>query len=345
MSALGKIWEWMRTHWVDVTLPPAVFLLAAGVYRQVQWARVGVRYSNWEKHYQAAAEAGKQQDRDKAFEELRAASEAAPDDAKVHSELAKAYRALGKPLLAAHHTERAFRLDPPGHDQFISLLTIYCDLGKFDDAERLLREEVKSRFPESAEAYYYEGLIHLYSGKRDDGIRQALDSFTESLRLNPKHFKAKYRYAESLSSLGRVDEAERAYRELLEVAPSNLGALSGLANVLRDQGRLDEARSVLEDLERQGDLFEQIKYLEIQRRLKKATVEELRELGELYLTLNQPGRAQGPIAEYTVLVPTDPWGHRRLAEIYRQFNRPEFSESEDKLAAALESIAVGGESK
>ena len=56
------------------------------------------------------------------------------------------------------------------------------------------------------------------------------------------------RHGDDLAGKGRFPEAERAYREVLRIAPGDAGALESLALVLEKQGREQEA---LEYRERQ----------------------------------------------------------------------------------------------
>lgn len=333
------MWRWVRGHWIDLLAPPAALLLAAGIYRQVEWVRSGSRYAGWEAHYEAAASAGRKRERKTALAELAKAAEVAPDDAQIHVELATAYRAIGEPYKSAKHTEKAYRLAPPTHDECVRLVSSYFDLSKIEDAERVLREQLQTRWPDSADGHYYEGLIRLFRAEGNKDVASAVESFQECLKRNPQHHRAQYQLGQSLTRLGKLDEAEAVYRRLLKTAPYNTAVLHSLANVLRRKGNMKDLQPILDQVQSLGDLGEQVRHLEVQRGLNRATTEQLLELGEAYLALKQPAKAEIPIAEYTTKVPLDHHGHRRLAEVYRELNRPEFAESEEKLAAALEAAS------
>ena len=38
-SMASKSWSWIRRHWLDLMVPPAIFLLCAGITRQMLWVR------------------------------------------------------------------------------------------------------------------------------------------------------------------------------------------------------------------------------------------------------------------------------------------------------------------
>jgi len=339
MRRIGDAWGWVRRHPVDLLLPPAAFLLAAGVAWQVQWTRHGLRYARTEERFQAALQARQKGNRDTAVKELLAAAAAAPDDAQLLLRLAVGLQSVGQPARAAPLIERGVRLKPPRLDIYAGLVRTYCDLGQYEDAERVLRQDVFPRWPASAEAAYYAGLIHLYREKGDSGLRQAANSFERCLRRNPRHADARYRYAVCLSRLGRSIEAERAFKEVLRIAPTHAGSYQGLAGVLRKQGRVADAKQALAEFKRLDDAGRRVQYLETQRALKQARTQQMLELGELYVTLNQPARAEAPLAEYVLREPTDPRGHRTLAAMYRGLKAPVNARSEEQLAAALASRA------
>jgi tetratricopeptide (TPR) repeat protein len=339
MRRIGDAWAWVRRHPVDLLLPPAAFLLAAGVAWQVQWTRHGLRYARTEERFQAALQARQKGNRDTAVKELLAAAAAAPDDAQILLRLAVGLQSVGQPARAAPLIERAVRLKPPKLDTYAGLVRTYCDLGQYQDAERVLRQDVFPRWPASAEAAYYAGLIHLYREKGDSGPRQAANSFERCLRRNPRHVDARYRYALCLSRLGRPVEAERAFKEVLRIAPTHAGSYQGLAGVLLKHGRVAEAKQALAEFKRLDDSGRRVGYLETRRALKQARTQEMLELGQLYLALDQPARAEAPLAEYVLREPTDPRGHRKLAAMYRGLKAPVNARSEERLAAALASQA------
>src|SRR5215831_5010549 len=112
-GAAGTAWGWVRRHWLELLLPPAVFLLGAGITRHFLWVREEQRYARSGQHYQAYAQAVEKGDADRALQELNAAAREAPDNAGAHLQLAHAFRHLQQPLLALQQQERGLHLSAP----------------------------------------------------------------------------------------------------------------------------------------------------------------------------------------------------------------------------------------
>lgn len=53
------------------------------------------------------------------------------------------------------------------------------------------------------------------------------------------------RYGECLGSLGKLEESVRAYRHVVDLAPSHVSARMVLSGLLQQLGRSDEALSIL----------------------------------------------------------------------------------------------------
>src|SRR5204863_528689 len=194
-GAGSMAWDWVRRHWLELLLPPAIFLLGAGITRHVLWVREEQRYTRSGQHYQASTQAAEKGDAARALQELNAAARDAPNNAVAHLQLAQAFRRLQQPLLALQHQEQGLLLSPPKEVDTIQLVANYCDVGRFDDGDRVLRRDVLARWPNSAAAAYYEGLIHFYRDTGDAGLRQAAASLQRCLRLNPKYTNGRYQYA------------------------------------------------------------------------------------------------------------------------------------------------------
>src|SRR5262249_24331356 len=92
-SVMG-VWGWIRSHWIDILLPPTLLLLGAGVTRYVYWVRSGQKYDEAQRHYAAALSAEKSGDYNASGRELSLAGRAAPDDASIHIRLASAYNGM-----------------------------------------------------------------------------------------------------------------------------------------------------------------------------------------------------------------------------------------------------------
>src|ERR1044071_837597 len=93
-SVSSKCWRWIRRHWLDVMLPPAIFLLCAGITRQVLWVRGEQSNARSGNHYKASQQALQKGDNARALRELEATERDAPDTADAHFKLAEAFQTL-----------------------------------------------------------------------------------------------------------------------------------------------------------------------------------------------------------------------------------------------------------
>src|SRR5437879_953682 len=99
----GQFWRRIRRYAVDILLPPAIFLLAAGVYRQVHVTRQATKKEQTWKHIKAAFEADQRGNQKTVLSEMDAASRSAPDDADTLFQLGMGFGKLGQPVRAARH--------------------------------------------------------------------------------------------------------------------------------------------------------------------------------------------------------------------------------------------------
>lgn len=333
---LTGVGSWLRSHWLVLVLPPAVFLLAAGVTRQVLRTRAGFDHARWEASYQAAAMAGMDGDLETALAEMNDAAAHAPDEAGVHMRLAEGFEHLEQTERALDHLERAIRLqDPEEPDAWLGLVRAHADGGRLQEAGRILHREVLPRWPDAAEAHYYQGFLTSLEVKGDEGSRRALESFERALELDPDDLDARYQLGVTLARLGRLEESEAALRAVITANPRFGAAYHELAGVLRRRGELEEARRFLETFQRLDAQRRRLHHLEIQVSLDQANAAAILEMGKLYLDLGEPTGAVRALRRYTRQEPTDPEGHRALARAYRELHMPEEAESEEELAAAL----------
>lgn len=342
----GLAWTWTRAHWLELTLPPALFLLAAGVVRQAQSAGHGARSASGEQHYRAALAAEARGDGPGALRELRAAAGDAPADPGFRAGLAAGFERLGQRRQALAEMDEALRLMPPTRSTrvaYAGLATGFADLGDFPEAERLLRERVLPGSPELPQGHYLQGLLTYHRDKSDQGLAQAATSFERCLGLAPRHAEARYYYAHCLSRLGRPAEAERNFRQVLKVSPQSSSACYGLAEALRQQGKRAAAEAVLRTFKRLEGGRQRLGYLETKDAARPLRGSELLQLGQLYLQFDHVTRARDALNAYTRSSPADPQGHRALAHAYTRLGRQADAEVEGRLADALQ--VAGGRAR
>lgn len=330
------LWAWVRTHWLDFVIPAAVFLVSAGIYREMRWGQQVRRQNAWEGHFNSAATLQNAKKPEQALKELLAASEVAPDDADVHRELAKAFQGVRLPDKATHHMELALKFDKPNRSAALNLAKVYCNLSRFSDAQRILRLRVVAQGPKDAETWYLEGLVALYGGAGDGRPSDAERSFAEVLRVQPDHVNARFHHGISLARLKRPGDAENEFRRVVQASPAFVGAYKELAESLRKQGKAKEAEKLLARLQALDDIDQSVKYIETRRSTGKVPPEDLLELGRLYLSVERLSEAEGALAHYVLLRPTDARAHRLLAQVHGKMKLSKNAAADLELATALE---------
>ena len=82
---------------------------------------------------------------------------------------------------------------------------------------------------------------------------ETISALREALKVSPTNIPLHKHLAESLQRLGRLGEAEAAYREALAVAPHQVEIKLGLADAYYQQQKNSESLVILEDLIEQSD--------------------------------------------------------------------------------------------
>src|SRR5262249_40398170 len=141
----SKSWGWLRGHWLDIMLPPAIFLVCAGITRQVLWVRAEQSNARSGQHYKASQQAEQKGDHARALRELEATAREAPDNADAHFKLAEAFQSLHQPASGLLHQEKALEMRPGTEAQCVQLIAGYVMLEKFQDAERVMKRDAMPR--------------------------------------------------------------------------------------------------------------------------------------------------------------------------------------------------------
>lgn len=116
------------------------------------------------------------------------------------------------------------------------LAQVRSDRKDYDDAELLL-EAVLDRDPDYHAARYELGMVFIQRRRFYPALLQA----QQLLTLHPGDRRIRKLYASACDGLGRHDEAERVYRELLAETPDDVEAEFAVAFGLRNQGKAEEA--------------------------------------------------------------------------------------------------------
>lgn len=104
----------------------------------------------------------------------------------AHSHLAAAYQAAGRLDLAAKHQEAAYQAGLRDVDALVNLGTLWANLGRLDDARRVL-EEALARRPGAPTARLALAEIAFLEGRREEGLL----ALREVLRVDPKNRRAR----------------------------------------------------------------------------------------------------------------------------------------------------------
>ena len=169
-----------------------------------------------------------------------------PDYHEAHTELGRlAFTENRLPDAVASFT-RACQLKPDDAEAWMRLADANWAEAKYSEVIRALDRAVKLR-PDWAEAHETLGRAHAESGA--GGIvlsnRQAEKYFRQAIELKPDFMEAYVDLATSLRSQGMHTEALEAYRRALALAPSHPAAVGGAASMLERLGKFDEARAML----------------------------------------------------------------------------------------------------
>lgn len=194
-----------------------------------------------------------------------------PGDARGQEKLGRCYLVEKKPKEALHAFSNALEADPKRitplilsaqvllaqkrTDEAISrteahiakagesagarelLGQLYLAKGDRDRAKKELERAIELD-PNAAEAYVL--LARLHEGP--DAFKQALADLDRSLQKRPRYLQAWMLKGALYTALGQVDEANAAYRKVLEIDPNNVAALNDLAwNLVEQGGNVDEA--------------------------------------------------------------------------------------------------------
>jgi len=163
-------------------------------------------------------------------------------------------------FLSDHQPDRALELcqdirkfDKLKHAVALLMFDILSERGEYQRCAELLSEAVKVN-PENAYLWFNLGACHFYLGKQDDAVA----NMTKSVELLPERGPFRGQLARMLEIIGRINEAEKHFRELLNIEPDNPVVHFWLAEFLRKHRpqakdeALKEAQTALELPSRKG---------------------------------------------------------------------------------------------
>ena len=163
-----------------------------------------------------------------------------PDTAGLERLSAEVEMRAGKLDDAVALAERTVAADSTNADELLWLGQLLERSGKRDQAAEIVERAVAAA-PERPETWLTLCSLQLAQGKRK-AAEQTLDRAADKL-TGPQRGLA---LAQGSEMLGRLDDAERSYREALAAAPEDLAVARRLAEFLLRSGRLAPAREILD---------------------------------------------------------------------------------------------------
>jgi len=134
--------------------------------------------------------------------------------------------------------------------QVLKLLSkIYIEMGKIDDAMKVL-EEAKKLFPDDTYINYRLGSIYL----RKKEYKRAIDAFKAVVEMSPEVLEAHLAIASIYRHIGKLGQAELYYRNVLKLDPTNKDALEELTDLYNEHGLYEKGIELLAPLYDSGAL-------------------------------------------------------------------------------------------
>lgn len=225
-----------------------------------------------------------------ASEQIQSVVHVRPSSAFAYALAANIYEHSGKYEQAEENYQKALKLNPKSHKlkimyaQFLSsrqpdkaleilqnmwtsdksksfvallMFNVLLERGEFQRCSTFLNEALKVN-PNNAYLWLNLGACYLHLGKPDD----AVDPMSKAVKLLPERGPFRGQLARTLEKIGKLDEAEKHFRELLKIEPDNPVVHMWLAGFLAKhrpsakEEALKEAQVAL-DLPAKGGLTKQ----------------------------------------------------------------------------------------
>ncbi|MCB9895765.1 MAG: tetratricopeptide repeat protein [Planctomycetes bacterium] len=161
-----------------------------------------------------------------------------PDVPAMHSNLAEAYRVVGRNADAIAHCRAALKLDPNYHACRNNLALALAANGEVAEAEKELRYTV-DKDPRNALAWNNLGNILRTARRNED----ALVAARKAVQLEPANPEFLSNLGQMLLEDGDVDEALMRLQNAVKLAPNLAAARNNYGNALRETGELEAAQA------------------------------------------------------------------------------------------------------
>lgn len=171
----------------------------------------------------------------------------------------------GIKMEAKNNTSAAERLlkesiefDPTHAKAHYTLGQIYLKQSKLKDAENAFKDAIQHMAGDdggpNAEYNYQLGVV-IEAQANAEGVSQtdketkyneAISAYQETIKINPKHYKAHHRMGRLYSDLDQPVPADQAFRKSIEIKPQYSPAFVSLGHMYIDYGHANVAMSVMD---------------------------------------------------------------------------------------------------
>lgn len=267
-----------------------------------------------------------------------------PEFAYAHFQLGYAFTALKRWEEARSEYERAAALDPKMAEAHLNLGLLLLDrdpagaVKPLERAVELLAAQSRPRF------------LLGYARERAGDLPGAAQAYEGAEKLDPRDYETEFAYGRTLLLLNRAAEAEKKFRQALEIKSDSATAHLGLANSLAQQGSPEAAeafRAYLalkpEDrdarLELARLLFNQKEYpaalteLEAAEAGQQASLDTLKLRADILIGQARWDEAIAALKGALAMAPRDAGLRAGLGRIY--LGKRDFASAERELKAAL----------
>jgi len=175
-------------------------------------------------------------DRERAIAQLQEFLELRPESVAARNALGHLLRRAGRRVEALAAFEAVVAAEPKNPWFLCAAAGELLALGRVDEAHETY-SRAAARNPALGPAHNGLGHVARQRGRHDE----ALVCFLTAQRAEPQNPWFACAVAGELSALGRLDEAESAFKDVLATHPRHSGALNGLGQVHRARGMHEEA--------------------------------------------------------------------------------------------------------
>ena len=236
-------------HHINVLLVAGLCLAAGGTLGIVGCSSSGTSSApRGIDKYVKAVQAYQSGDKDRAVQNLVAATRVNPDLIMARLMLGDLYRESGDYNNAVSQYEVLVKLDPYTWSNFYKLGVSYQFLERLREAADSYNRALKLN-PDDPNSNMNLGLVYLYLGNPDDAVK-----YTErATLLDPKSAAAYSNLGVALDARGEFARAEAAYRHSLDLDPDNATTLLNLGTNLIAQNKGAEAVDIMERVIKSAD--------------------------------------------------------------------------------------------